>query len=167
MTCIPTVSELDTLAAALQQTGVSQLLRGSVWLYPLVNTGHLLGIAMLFGAIAPLDLRLMGCWKSVPIEPLARILLPMAIVGFALAAVTGALLFATRPQDYIVEPLLALKAGLILAALVNALLLRFSPAWGLWRAEGGAPRGSWRVAAIVSLLLWIGVITAGRLIGYR
>jgi len=158
---------LDALAAALQETQLSQVLRASVWLYPLVNTAHVLGIAMLFGAIAPLDLRLLGCWKRVPLEPLARILVPMAVIGLALAAVTGALLFATQPRDYVVEPLFALKFGMILAAVVNALALRRAPAWRRLRFEGGEPRRPWRIAAAASLLLWVGVITVGRLIGYR
>jgi hypothetical protein len=157
----------DALATALHETSLSHTLRASVWLYPLVNTGHVLGIAMLFGAIAPLDLRLMGCWKSVPLEPLARILLPMAVGGLALAALTGALLFATRPRDYVVEPLFAIKLAMIFAAVVNALLLRRSPGWGLLHVEGGLASGRWRAAAIVSLMLWLGVITVGRLIGYR
>jgi len=158
---------LDTFATALQETGLSQALRASLWLYPLVNTAHLLGIAMLFGAIAPLDLRLMGLWKRVPLEPLARILLPMAVGGLTLAVATGALLFVTRPRDYVVEPLFAIKLALILAAVVNALRLRSSAAWRRLRMDGGETSRACRIAAIVSLLAWLGVITVGRLIGYR
>jgi hypothetical protein len=157
----------EALASALQETSLSQALRASVWVYPLVNTGHVLGIAMLFGAIAPLDLRLLGCWKRVPLEPLAQVLLPVAVGGLVLAALTGALLFTTRPLDYVAQPLFALKLTLIAAAVANALLLRRSAAWRLLRFEGGAPRLGWRLAAVVSLLLWLCVITVGRLIGYR
>jgi hypothetical protein len=159
---------LDALATALQDTALSQALRASQWVYPLINTGHVLGIALLFGAIAPLDLRLLGCWQRVPLQPLARILLPMAVGGLLLAATTGALLFATRPLDYVVMPLFGLKLTLVGAAVTNALLLRRSPAWGLLRVDDdGPPRRGWRIAATLSLLLWLGVITAGRLIGYR
>lgn len=56
---------LEAIAGALDRTALSQTLRASLWLYPLVNTGHVLGIALLFGGIAPLDLRLLGCWRSV------------------------------------------------------------------------------------------------------
>jgi hypothetical protein len=158
---------LDTLAAALHASEVSQTLRASTWLYPLVNTGHVVGIALLFGGIAPLDLRLIGCWKSVPLDHLVRILVPVAIAGVVLAVSTGAFLFATKPLDYIGEPLFAVKMVLICAALLNALMLRRSPQWGLVRVAPGAPRPAWRIAGIVSLVLWLGVITAGRLIGYR
>jgi hypothetical protein len=158
---------LDTLAAALHASDVAHALRASFWLYPLVNTGHVVGIALLFGAIAPFDLRLLGCWKSVPLDHLARILIPAAICGVVLAVSTGALLFATRPLDYVREPLFGIKLALIGVALLNALLLRASPQWGWVRVSDGAPRPAWRVAAAASLVLWLSVITVGRLIGYR
>jgi hypothetical protein len=159
---------LETLAAGLQASELSQTLRASIWLYPLVNTGHVIGIALLFGAIVPLDLRLIGCWKGVPLDHLARTLIPVALVGLLLAATTGPLLFVTRPLDYVVEPLFGIKMTLLCAALLNALWLRLSPQWRLARvATGARPRLSWRIAGIVSIVLWLGVITAGRLIGYR
>jgi hypothetical protein len=159
---------LETLAAGLQATELSHLLRSSIWLYPLVNTGHVVGIALLFGAITPLDLRLVGCWKGTPLDHLARTLIPVAIVGLALAVSTGSLLFATRPLDYVIEPLFGIKMALLCAAVLNALLLRRLPQWRLAGVAAGAPpRRAWRVAGILSIVLWLGVITAGRLIGYR
>jgi hypothetical protein len=126
------------------------------------------GIALLFGAITPLDLRLVGCWKGTPLDHLARTLIPVAIVGLALAVSTGSLLFATRPLDYVIEPLFGIKMALLCAAVLNALLLRRLPQWRLAGVAAGAPpRRAWRVAGILSIVLWLGVITAGRLIGYR
>ena len=84
---------LETLATALQASGLSALLRSSIWLYPLVNTGHVVGIALLFGAIVPLDLRLLGCFRRTPLEHLAGTLVPVAITGLVLALCTGSLLF--------------------------------------------------------------------------
>jgi hypothetical protein len=144
---------LELLAAALQATGLSEALRASVWLYPLVNTGHVVGIALLFGAIAPLDLRLLGMFRSVPLEPLATTLVPVAITGLL---------------DYVVEPLFGLKLALLAAAVLNALWLRLDPHWRhLGAAPGVPPRPGWRWHGALSILLWLGVITAGRLIGYR
>ena len=91
---------LQTLAENVQATGLSQTLRASLWLYPMVNTGHVVGIALLFGAIVPLDLRLLGAWRGVPVEHLARPLVTVAACGMTLALLTGSLLFATRPEDY-------------------------------------------------------------------
>jgi hypothetical protein len=161
---------IDALAQALHASALAQVLRASLWLYPLVNTAHLVGIALLVGGIVPLDLRLAGCWPRVPLAPLARVLLTSAIAGLALAIGSGALLFATRPLDYIGEPLFGLKLALLVAALVNALALRRSPLWAhVLRGESDAPRPpvAWRVAGVASIALWLGVVTAGRLIGYR
>lgn len=159
---------LDTLAAAVQDGALSQALRNGVWLYPLVNLGHVLGIALLFGGIAPLDLRLIGAWPGVPLAPLARVLLPTAITGLLLAVSTGALLFVTRPVDYVGEPLFLLKFTALAAAVANALWLRRQPGFALTRVDDGArPRPSWRLAGALSLGLWLTVIAAGRLVGYR
>jgi hypothetical protein len=161
---------IEALVDLLNGSALSQSLRASVWLYPLVNTGHVLGIALLFGAIAPLDLRLLGCWREVALAPLARVLVPMAMTGLVLALTTGALLFATRPRDYIFEPVFLIKLALLAAAILNALALRRLPEWSLLRVEadaGYAIPTRWRFAALASIVLWLGVITAGRLIGYR
>lgn len=159
---------LETLASALQASDLSRTMRSSMWLYPLVNTGHVVGIALLFGAIAPLDLRLMGCWKSVSLDHLTRTLVPVAIGGLVLTVSTGSLLFLTRPLDYIDEPIFGMKMALICAAVLNALMLRRSPQWKLVRvATTDNPRLTWRISAIASIVLWLGVITLGRLIGYR
>ena len=159
---------LETLAAALQASGPSALLRSSIWLYPLVNTGHVVGIALLFGAIVPLDLRLIGGFRRTPLESLTATLIPVAIAGLVLALLTGSLLFATRPLDYVSEPLFSIKLALLGAAVVNVLWLRRSTHWRRVGAVPGAPQlRAWRLHGILSILLWLGVITAGRLIGYR
>jgi hypothetical protein len=159
---------LETLAAAIQASPLSATLRSSLWLYPLVNTGHVVGIALLFGAIVPLDLRLVGWWQRMPVDDLAGILVPVSVAGLLLALSTGSLLFATRPLDYVGEPLFGIKMALLVLAVGNALLLRLSLPRGSGQAGAGArPRFAWRLAGIVSLVLWLGVITAGRLIGYR
>ena len=120
---------LTGLAAALQETGVATALRQSFWVYPFVNAAHVIGLALLFGSIVPLDLRLLGVWRRVPLAAMSRILLPVALVGLLLAITTGPLLFSVRASEYVVMPLLWLKLALIACAIANALLLRLSLAW--------------------------------------
>ena len=85
---------------ALEATAVAGALRGSVWAYPLVNAVHILGVALLVGAMLPLDLRLLGAWRSVPLAPLWRVLTRTASAGLGLAMVCGTLLFITRATEY-------------------------------------------------------------------
>lgn len=158
----------EAAAAAIDASALAQTLRASIWLYPLVNTGHVVGIALLFGAIVPLDLRLLGRRRILPLDQLAGTLIPVALIGLLLAASTGLLLFVTRPLDYIGEPLFAIKLLLIGCAVINAGLLHRSARWRLTSAATAEPlRLSWRLAGLLSIVLWLAVITAGRLIGYR
>jgi hypothetical protein len=160
---------LDAWADGLQASDLSRTLRASLWLYPMVNAGHVIGVALLFGAIVPLDLRLLGLWRTLPVAPLARVLVPTAVAGLLLATANGALLFAARPLDYLREPLFGLKLLLVTFAVANALALRRLP-WGHgWRETAGsqrAPAGA-RWAAALSIALWLAIIVIGRLLGYR
>lgn len=160
---------LDAWAAVLQVSELSRALRASLWLYPMVNAGHLIGMGLLVGATVPLDLRLLGLWRSLPVEPMTRVLVPTAVVGLLLAVANGSLLFASRPLDYVHEPLFGFKLGLVALAIVNALALRRLP-WALgWRETAAgqpAPRAA-RWAGALSITLWLTVIIVGRLLGYR
>jgi hypothetical protein len=158
---------LDPWLAALEATTLAGALRDSTWVYPLVNAGHILGVALLVGSIIPLDLRLMGLWRSVPLVPLWQVLTRSAAAGFALAVLFGALLFATRATEYATSPFFIAKIAVVLAAVANALALqRAIPD----AASAGAASGSysWRVraAAGLSLIAWLAALILGRLLGY-
>ncbi len=149
------------LLQALQASDMASALRSSRWVYPMVNAGHIVGIALLFGAIVPLDLRLLGLWRQVPVSAITQVTLPVAVGGFILAASAGLLLFSVQPLKYAAMTLFGLKMSLIAAALANALLLRRV---GSWSDDGPAKRV--RIAAAVSLTLWLGIIICGRMIAY-
>lgn len=158
---------LADVLGALQDVALVEALRRSRWVYPFVNAGHIVGIALLFGSVVPLDLRLIGLWRRVPIGPMARTLLPVALGGLALAVLTGALLFSVSAVRYAGLTLFQIKMLLILAALTNALLLHGSAAWGAHHhgeLPGTTPR--LQVAAVLSLGLWLSTIIAGRMLGY-
>lgn len=153
--------------AALEATGFAQALRDSVWSYPLVNAGHVLGVALLVGAIVPLDLRLLGAWRTLPLAPLWTVLTRSAAVGLALAVVCGGLLFATRATEYAASGLFLGKMALVLLATLNALALRrtgFDPAGVHGEADKVPPRI--RLAAAFSLAAWLTALGLGRLVGY-
>src|SRR3712207_5413759 len=109
-------------AAWLQDTSVAQALRAGAWAYPLVNLAHVLGVALLFGGIAALDLRLLGVWRGVPVRVLARPLVPLAGAGLALAVASGLLLVTVQAVDYAGNPFLAVKLFAIALGSVNVAL---------------------------------------------
>lgn len=154
--------------ATLEATLVARGLRASVWVYPLVNAAHVLGVALLLGAIVPLDLRLLGVWRAVPLAPLWQVLTRSAAVGLALAVVFGTLLFVARATEYAASGLFVTKMVLIVLATANALALRAAGVDALLRAADTAhalPVRA-RLAAAISLGTWLTVLTLGRLVGY-
>ena len=133
-----------------------------------MNTAHIAGLALLFGAIAALDLRLLGAWRSVPLHLLARVLQPVAAAGLVVAVTAGLLMFAVSATKYAAMPVFLVKLGFIAAAVINAVLLRRHPDWVLVRVPGLAaePGPRLKAAAAFSLALWLGVILCGRFIAY-
>lgn len=153
---------LADVLGALENLPIIVALRESTLAYPLVNALHIVGVALLFGAIVPLDLRLIG-WRTeaAAIDGLSRLLLPVAIFGFLLAACAGLLLFATDARAYTESPLFRAKIVLIATALANALLLRAVD----WRHPTSSGRTR-ALAGAASMVLWLAVIILGRLVGY-
>ena len=150
---------MEALLAGIEALPPVAWLRASRWVYATVNAGHIVGLALLFGAIVPLDLRLAGFWRGVPLDALARVLRPVAATGVALVLPTGAVLFAIRAREYAALDIFALKLALIFLALVNAALLR-GP-----RLADASPRRL-RLAGLLSIALWFAAIVAGRMLGY-
>ena len=153
---------MEALLAALEATSVAQTLRGARWLYAAVNTAHLFGIALLVGAILPLDLRLLSCWPGVPRVQLARVLVPVAAIGLAIAVLAGALLFSVRAREYAGVGFLQAKLALVVLGTLAALALHWRH--GLLLVTAGRTRLP--THAVLSLLCWPAALVCGRLIAF-
>lgn len=151
--------------AALQQSPVAALLRQSLYLYPLVNALHILGIGLLVGAILPADLRLLGLFRHRPLQLLVPFLTGAAAFGLALAVATGILLFSVKPLEYAVNAAFLSKLALVAAGTANALALRLTPAWRTAMA-GGPATARLRLGAAVSLVVWPAALLPGRFIAF-
>jgi hypothetical protein len=134
-------------------------LRQSATAYLFVNAAHILGIAVLLGAILPLDLRLLGFFRRFPVEVLGPFLVRCAAAGLSLAILTGAWLFSVKPDEYLANAAFRWKLVLLALALVNV-----APQ----HRSAGLPNMSpaVRVRAGISLCLWLSVLVAGRWIGF-
>lgn len=129
---------------------------------------HLVGVAFFFGAVALLDLRLVGFMPRLVAGPAARFLLGISIPAFALLAVSGALMFVASADRYAVSPAFFGKLSAIVAGGLNALAFHVAARRraDAWDERTHTPSLA-RATAVVSVLVWVGVIALGRAMGYE
>jgi putative flippase GtrA len=101
---------------ALEGSGLGHSLRSSLWLYPLVETLHILGFALLVGSIVAFDLRLISAPRGFDVEGWVRLLIPISASGLILAMAMGFLLFTTEATAYVRNPLFLAKMALLVLA---------------------------------------------------
>jgi hypothetical protein len=129
------------------------------WAYPALEALHIVGIALLLGSLVVFELRVFGFGAELPAPAVARLALPLTLAGFALAASTGSLMFASQPGELLTNRAFTIKLGLVMLAGLNA---------ASFHARGGAARldATARVLTLVSIGLWLAVIVCGRWIAY-
>lgn len=149
----------------VEASGVGRFMREALYAYPVAETVHIAGIALLFGSIALVDLRLLGVGRRIPLRPLVAFATPWSLVGFFLAACAGLLMFTAHAEEFLTQPLFMLKMGLIAAGGVNAAMLHTGALRHVSDAdEVLTPRI--RLAAMLSLGVWLSVIVCGRFLAY-
>jgi hypothetical protein len=164
MTLPPTLTDW---ANAISQTDWAQDIAGS-WMFPLLETIHVFSLIAVLGTIALVDWRLLGfASRDHSVANLSRQALPWTWGGFVLAVVSGALMTAGQAGEYVTNPAFQLKLLLIVLAGINMAAFHLLP----WRTVSAwdtrtAPPVAARLAGALSLLLWIGVIAAGRWIAF-
>jgi len=152
----------------LDQTSIGTAIRQSLWLFPALETIHLLGMAALVGTITVLDLRLLG-WaaRRQRVSDLAERLIPWAWIGFAVQIITGTLLFSSEAVKIYGNPAFRLKMLLLLLAGFQALIFQtvISPRLSAWDERSRLPLAA-KITGAISILLWLSIVTAGRFIGF-
>ncbi len=151
----------------LETSGLAIAMRQWLWLYPIVEIVHIVGFVILVGAAAMFDLRLLGWSRRVPVIDMARHHLCWSRLSLILVVPSGILMFIAHATEMATNPAFQLKLGLIGAAGLNAWLFHVGPfkSIGAWNQEVVAPLSA-KVAGGLSLALWLGVITCGRLLAY-
>jgi hypothetical protein len=156
-----------SLAAAVESNALAAWLRSSAWGYPAVETLHIAGLAVLVGTAVAFDLRLLGAASLLPVDGVARFLLPLARIGFGVAVVSGLVLFMMQARTFAVMPLFFLKMATVAIAVTNTMIFHrgiFASA-GEWSRASRTPRRA-RVAAVVSLVCWMLALACGRFLAY-
>jgi hypothetical protein len=152
---------------ALEQSGFAAAIRQSTWAYATANVGHILALTLFAAAVAIMDLRLLGAFAAVPPAAVVRPARRMAIVGLLLMAATGFLLFAAEATHVASNRVFQIKAVLIGLGIVNALLVARVLAPALDETPASTPLPTRvRLAAGLSLAIWLSVAACGRLIAY-
>lgn len=152
------------LAEPLANTALARWLQTG-WVFPIVESVHILSFATLVGAIAVVDARLLGLLRHGAIEPLLRSTLPVALAGFCLAVASGLLLFVANAGELLANRAFVAKIALLMLAGLNAAAFHASAARAALRTSD-PPGLAIRAAGAASLLLWAAVVVAGRLIAY-
>jgi hypothetical protein len=134
-------------------------LQSHAWAYPALEVVHIVGMALLLGNLALLELRVFGCGAALPVKELARLSLSVALCGFALAGASGLLMFATQAAELLANSAFTLKMLLLMLAGCNA-------AW--FHGRGSLARLDLlaRAQMLASLLIWLAVVACGRWIAY-
>lgn len=134
-------------------------LQSHPWAYPVLETVHIAGIALLLGNLVLFELRVFGRGAALPVAPLARLALGTALAGFALAAASGLTMFASQAGELLANRAFTLKMLLLFVAGCNA-------AW--FHARGSLARcdAVARAQMVASTLVWLAVLACGRWIAY-
>ena len=159
---------VDAALAALEATAVATRIRESLYLFPFLESTHVVGLATVFGGATILDLRLLGiAGTRRPAHRIAADVLPWTLAGFLVAAATGLLMFTTNAGVYYHNTFFRVKMALLLLCGLNMLVFEVTARRSVhsWDGDRAAPAAGRAVAAL-SLGLWIGVIVLGRWVGF-
>jgi hypothetical protein len=161
------LAEAPQLFVALEQSAFAAAIRQSVWAYPLANVGHIVALALFAGAVAVMDLRILGAFAATPPAAILRPARAAAMLGLALMALTGFTLFAAEASHVAMNAVFQVKAGLIALGVLNALLVAgpVIATLGDTGANTALPMRA-RLAAALSVAIWLSVAACGRLIAY-
>ncbi len=155
------------LLETLNNTALSVYMRESLWGYPIALTLHAIGMGLLVGVVSIMDLRVLGVFRAIPFPGLNK-WFPVILVGFLVNLCSGTMLYLSDPVNLIKNPAFVVKIILVFLGLIMLLVMRATPAFkNIATMEAGAIGGTpARTVAIVSLIIWISAVTAGRLTGY-
>jgi hypothetical protein len=151
----------------VEGSALAVAMRQWLWLYPIVEIVHIAGLAILVGAAIMFDLRLLGLSRHLPVADLAGHLLRWARASLMLIVPSGLMMFSAHATEMAASPVFRLKLILIAGAALNAAAFhtRTFRSVATWNRDAEAPAAA-KIAALLSMLLWTGVISCGRLLAY-
>src|SRR5580658_4262889 len=164
----PEAMDIPAFLKLIEASGPATRIRESLFLFPLIESTHVFGLALVFGTIAIIDLRLLGIASTQrSFQRMASDILKWTWGAFALTALTGALMFITNAPVYYHNFYFRTKMLLLVLTAVNMLVFELTAGRTIhgWDKAPAAPLVG-KAVAVLSLVMWIGVIFMGRLIGF-
>jgi hypothetical protein len=152
---------------SLEDSGVATTIRNSSYLFPSLEAVHVMALGLMLGTITVVELRLLGvASKGRSAERVSDEVLRWTWAAFGLVVLTGFTMFTTNARVYVHNTAFLIKLCLLAAAGINMLTFHLTAArsMGRWDRQAAPPIG--KAAAALSLLLWIGVVFAGRVVGF-
>lgn len=161
------MTSAPAIFVALETSGLGAAIRQSTWVYMVANVGHILSLMAFAGAIAVLDLRMLGAFATTSPGFVLRMARLGTILAFAGLVVTGSVLFTAEASHVVLNRVFQIKLALIALGLINVVLfeLLVAPKLTFLPPLAPLPRLA-RVFAVASLTIWICVAASGRLIAY-
>ena len=157
---------MNDILSWMETSALGQLMRDSVWLFPMAEILHFMGLSLLIGSVMIVDLRLLGVIRDMSFHAVYKFL-PISFLGFAINMTTGVLFCFTDPFRYYPNIAFRLKMLLVLLAGLNALWFKFSVYPLTIKTPDKADIGAVaKIVAVLSLLFWFAVIVMGRMIPY-
>ena len=155
-----------SFAVWLKGTAVSELIRFYPWLWPICETIHFVGLALVIGIAGMFDLRLMGFFRRIPVSAV-KDLMPWAIAGFGMNLATGIVFFVGAPDQYVNNPAWWAKVFFIVIAGLNAMLFETTLGARVLSLGPGEPTPtSFKLVGAMSLVSWLGVLYWGRMLPF-
>jgi cytochrome bd-type quinol oxidase subunit 1 len=160
--------QIDDFLKLLEASRFATTLRDSIWMFPIIESIHVISFTLVVGTIAIIDLRLLGLASTQrSFQRMASDILKWTWVAFALAVATGLTMFTTNAGVYYHNPFFRAKMMLLVLAGVNMVIFEVTAARTIrqWDQARSAPRAG-KAVAVLSLTIWIAVIFMGRMIGF-
>jgi hypothetical protein len=167
MTAILSATAFDeSVVRYLKSTALAQFVVTTPWVWPVAETFHFLGLALLFGTIGPLDFRLLGFMKHLPVSAF-RALVPWAIAGFLINLATGLIFLVAAPDQYMSNVSWWLKVLFLGIAGLNVLLFELTQKSNVDAMAPGADTSPvLKMIGGVSLVSWFMVLVWGRMLAF-
>jgi hypothetical protein len=154
------------LSKWLSATSLSSEIKTTSWIIPTLQTIHILGVAVLFSSVILVDLRVLrALLRDAPLAQVAQRFVPVIWPVLLVLLVSGSLLIVGEPRRSLLNATFYLKMALLLVAIVLTAGLQWSFATAFWE-KGQGRQVAGRLAAVLSILVWCGILFAGRWIAY-